>query len=328
MTSLRPQKSAPMAFIVAVLSSLCISTMATTPTPPPLSPYGTFQGSLFQYSGNLVAFESSSSPQEELSTKKCILIGGLSDGLVPTPYTSVLEQACHSQGWSLVQPILSSSYLGFGNGDLERDSREISALLWYLTCHRSGETFALVGHSTGCQNCIHFLKHGMPEMVKRTKVIALQAPVSDREGAMLESGYQENIEIARALCSQGKQEEMMPRSAFWAPITARRFLDLQGTEGRDDFFSSDLTDDELQERLSHVGDCANRNILVQFSGSDEYVPESVDKRAILDRLCNAMNSQNPVATPLYLENANHNLSLSQGDGDTFVSKVTELLALN
>jgi len=145
---------------VAVISSLCavaMSTRSPPPAVPPVSPYGTFQGNLFQYSGNLVAFESSPRIEEEVS-KKLILIGGLSDGLLPTPYAPALEQACHAQGWSLVQPILSSSYLGFGNGDLDRDTQELSALMWYLTCHRSGEQYALVGHSTGCQNSIHFLK--------------------------------------------------------------------------------------------------------------------------------------------------------------------------
>lgn len=33
-----------------------------------------------------------------------------------------------------------------------------SALMWYLTCHRSADTFAIVGHSTGCQNAVHFCK--------------------------------------------------------------------------------------------------------------------------------------------------------------------------
>jgi len=168
----------------------------------------------------------------------------------------------------------------------------------------------------------------MPEMVERTKVVALQAPVSDREHAMLEPGYDENIMIARTLVEQGKAEEMMPRSAFWAPITAQRLLDLQGMDGRDDFFSSDLSDAQLKERLSHVGDSANRRVLVQFSGKDEYVPESVDKQVILERLCSAMNVNHQVATPLYLENANHNLSLAQGDGDRFVAKVAELLSLD
>jgi hypothetical protein len=162
------------------------------PAIPPLSPYGTFAGSLFQYSRNLVAFESAP-PAGPPPTRKCILIGGLSDGLIPTPYTKKLEEACHVQGWSLVQPILSSSYLGFGNGSLDRDTNEIryvgkmrfrrqkkqcfilslmrpftiwiscfdhrySELIGYLSCHRSAESFAFVGHSTGCQNSIHFLK--------------------------------------------------------------------------------------------------------------------------------------------------------------------------
>ena len=104
------------------------------------------------------------------SRNKCILIGGLSDGLIPTPYTSDLEQECHSLGWSLIQPILSSSYLGFGNGGLERDTEEIGALMNYLVCHRDADHFALVGHSTGCQNAIHFLKHGDTELIDRVKV--------------------------------------------------------------------------------------------------------------------------------------------------------------
>lgn len=308
---------------------------SASPIPtPPLSPYGTFQGSLFQYSGNLVAFESSPPPissnvDSPASAQKCILLGGLSDGLIPTPYTASLEQACHLHGWSLVQPILSSSYLGFGNGDLDRDTSELQALLKYLTCHLNGEKYALVGHSTGCQNAIHFLKNGNEELVKRLKVVALQAPVSDRQHAMMESNYKQNIQIAQSLLDNGKHDEMMPRSAFWAPITARRFLDLQGMNGRDDFFSSDLTDAQLRERLGHVGRSVveDLKVLVQFSGKDEYVPAHVDKELLLNRLCNAMNSeQYSVATPCYLPNANHNLSKAPGDGQVFVNKVAELLA--
>jgi len=85
------------------------------PLVPPLSPYGTFQGSLFCYDANLAAFESVASDHltnEPLPSKKCILIGGLSDGLIPTPYTQDLERECHKNGWSFVNPILSSSYLG------------------------------------------------------------------------------------------------------------------------------------------------------------------------------------------------------------------------
>jgi hypothetical protein len=48
-------------------------------------------------------------------------------------------------------------------------------------------------------------------MIAKTKVIALQAPVSDREGAMLEPGYQEMINLANKMKKEGKPEEMMPR---------------------------------------------------------------------------------------------------------------------
>ena len=104
------------------------SNIMSPPPVPPLSPYGTLQGSLFCYHNNLAAFESvapTAASGDALPNKKCILIGGLSDGLMPTPYTQDLERECHKLGWSFVNPILSSSYLGFGNGALERDSQEI-----------------------------------------------------------------------------------------------------------------------------------------------------------------------------------------------------------
>ena len=145
---------------------------------PPLSPYGVFSGQLFQYSVNpsLIAFESSPSTTSPLlatpssCSSKCILLGGLSDGPIPTPYTKLLETKCHSLGWSLVQPVLSSSYLGFGHGSLSRDTDEIMSLMEYLICHHSADRFAFVGHSTGCQNSMHLLKYGRKDLVERVKV--------------------------------------------------------------------------------------------------------------------------------------------------------------
>ena len=95
---------------------------------------------------------------------------GLSDGPIPTPYSKLLEEKCHSLGWSLVQPILSSSYLGFGHRSLVSDTDEITQLMDYLICHHSATNFALIGHSTGCQNSIHFLKHGRKDVVDMVKV--------------------------------------------------------------------------------------------------------------------------------------------------------------
>lgn len=311
--------------------------------PPPLSPYGVFTGTLFQYSSSpsLIAFESLPPPpnNDDICKNKCILIGGLSDGPIPTPYTKLLETECHNLGWSLVQPVLSSSYLGFGHGSLARDSTEIGKLLEYLSAHHDAEQFALVGHSTGCQNSIHFLKYGQEDVVEKVKVVALQAPVSDRE---TEEDHSEFISHAQKLVAQQKGEEMMPRSAFWAPITASRYLSLLDINGEDDFFSSDLTDEQLRERLGHVGEKKELDLIAVYSGKDEYVPSFVDKEVLLKRLVKAMNNgveeeeedddgqvesgKGGNARGLMLEDANHNLYKSEGDGARFVSAVGRLLS--
>lgn len=294
----------------------------------PFSPV--LNGQLFLYARGRAAFES---PLDLVnSPNKCILLGGLSDGLLPVPYTASLEQVCQNaspQPWSLVQPILSSSYTGFGHGTLERDTQELNQLLTHLIEHRSAHQLCLVGHSTGCQNAVHYLKHGDPDCVSKIRVIALQAPVSDREHAMTEPGYQQNLETAQAMRQNGQSQEMMPRDAFWAPITAKRFLALQERGGMDDFFSSDYSNEELMERLRHVGANGNRRVLVAFSGADEYVPSHVNKQELTDRLVQAMNRDCPenepkVAQALYLPTGIHNLE-SEADGRTFVNKVAELL---
>jgi hypothetical protein len=326
--------------------------ISNTP-PPPLSNYGILSGQLFLYAGGRAAFESSSSPlvaKDELpttTTKKCILIGGLGDGLLPVPYTHELERACQQQTnengqngqWSLVQPILSSSYLGFGHGSLARDCAELQELMQYLVDYRQAEEFCLVGHSTGCQDALYFLEHAASEWISKLRVVALQAPVSDREGAMSQDSYQTNLELAQSLATHDKGQERMPRAAHWAPITAQRFLDLNEKGGTDDYFSSDYTDEELCARLQHVGMTNNQDlkVLVAYSGADEYVPSHVDKSLLTDRLVAAMNSKcnnaenngrSPpvvVAQRLFLETGNHNLSKGPGDGKLFVDTLAELL---
>ena len=305
--------------------------MTPTTSTLPASPYGTFTGTLFQYSSfpSLSAFESKPS-----QPNKCILIGGLSDSLIPVPYTQNLQQTCNDLGWSLVQQTMSSSGLGFGHGSLKRDTEEISKLMEYLICHHNASNFVIVGHSTGCQNAIHLTKYGDSDILQHLKGIALQAPVSDREGAMADNPkeYESNIAHAKKLQEQGREDEMMPRNAFWAPITAYRFLSLQEKGGDDDFFSSDFTDEELAVRLKHVSQCGEffgLRALVAFSKEDEFVPDHVDKDLLLERLCKAMNTEctdgNLVATALMLENSNHNLSNDEDEKGSFVNAVRDML---
>lgn len=209
----------------------------------------------------------------------------------------------------------------------------------YLICHHDASKFVLIGHSTGCQNAIHLTKYGESDILEKLKGIVLQAPVSDREGAMVDNPkqYKMSIEHARKLQEQGKEDEMMPRSAFWAPITAYRFLSLQEKGGDDDFFSSDYTDQEMAKRLKHVGQCGEffgLRALIAFSKEDEYVPSHVDKDLLLSRLCQAMNVEcdkdgkdgELVASPLMLENSNHNLSNDEEEREMFVSAVKDLIS--
>ena len=86
---------------------------------------------------------------------------------------------------------------------------------------------------------------------------------------------------------------MMPRSSFWAPITASRYVSLFDKDGDDDFFSSDLTDEQLRERLGHVsrqGGSSELDLLAVYSGKDEYVPSpsfvDTDQVVEADGRCN------------------------------------------
>ena len=299
----------------------------------PFSNYGLLSGQLFSYARGRAAFESPLPESVDSSTlfrRKCILLGGLSDGLLPLPYTQLLADACHESSWSLVQPVISSSYLGFGHGSLQRDCEELQELFRYLIDYRNAEEFCLVGHSTGCQDAVYFLGNAAKDLCDKLTVVGLQAPVSDRECAAIHAGYLENLEVAKTLVQGGKGQEMMPRSAFWAPITAQRFVDLNEKGGSDDFFSSDFTDEELSDRLRHVGkDRSGLRVLVAGSGADEYVPSHIDKWDLTKRIVAGMNSdcpdEHPVATGLYLETGNHNLSEGPDDGATFVINLVGLM---
>lgn len=297
------------------------STMPSIDHTPPVSPYGVLTGNLFLYSQGKAAFESPSID----APHKCILVGGLSDGLMPVPYTGLLESSL-PEGCSLVQPVLSSSYTGFGHGSLDRDVAELEDLFRYLHAHHSAESFSIVGHSTGCQDAVAFMAGADEEWRNRVRLVALQAPVSDREGPMTEPLYEERIAIARGLVAEDKGQEMMPREAFWAPITGQRFLDLQQVGGRDDYFSSDYTDEQMQSRLAHMGTHTELQVLVAYSGADEYVPQHVDKRKLTNRMVEAMNhGGTAVAEALYLDTGSHNLAEGVNDARKFVDRVREIL---
>ena len=177
-------------------------------------------GRLYRYRTSPNALQAFESPGTDppLSDKFCIYLGGLTDGLLACAYVDALAAECQRRGWSLVQPVISSSYLGYGTGSLERDTGELGELVEFLVAHRGCKDVALVGHSTGCQNAVHFMRYAPRHLRRRVRLCGLQAPVSDREAAVLEQlqqqqQHEEHEEQEEGGDSTAAIEELLERSA-------------------------------------------------------------------------------------------------------------------
>lgn len=221
-----------------------------------------------------------------------VMVPGLTDGLLcPRSYAADLAQAAVAAGWGYTQPVLSSSYLGYGIASLDTDATELDALLESPQL-ANDDTVVIVGHSTGCQDAVHYLKVGKHRA--RVKAVVLQAPCSDREAAVAgcesESSKGEllyAIKFAENAVAEGKGDVLMPRSTvgtYGTPITAERFHSLNGRMTLDDMFSSDLTRSELSQRLSHIGEVGSA-VRVVYSGADEFQPAHIDKKEMAAKLC-------------------------------------------
>ncbi|KAK5017394.1 hypothetical protein LTR39_001565, partial [Cryomyces antarcticus] len=192
--------------------------------------------------------------------------------------------------WSLVRPLLSSSYNGWGTSSLKRDVKELGKLVDYLRGMRKGAVIVLMGHSTGCQDCIEYATgEGASERPPIDGII-LQAPVSDREAMihMMPDQYRPTTELAQRWLDDGKGEDVLPNSATKAffdstPVTARRWLSLASPnrDGDDDFFSSDLSTESLRKTFGALK--RSTPLLVLFGGQDQYVPDSIDKAGLVAR---------------------------------------------
>ncbi|KAJ8766298.1 hypothetical protein K2173_022357 [Erythroxylum novogranatense] len=263
----------------------------------PIKAKNQFRGVLFKYGPKpiQVAFKTGDYKQQ------VIFIGGLTDGFLATEYLEPLAIALDKEKWSLVQLLLSSSYSGYGTASLRQDAMEIDQLISYLINKENSEGVVLLGHSTGCQDIVHYM--GTNAACSRAvRAAILQAPVSDREYRATLPETAAMIDLASTMIAEGRGSELMPREAdSSAPITAYRYHSLCAYNGDDDMFSSDLNDDQLKMRLGHM---CNTPCQVIFSMADEYVPEYVDKKALVERLSKAMGG----AEKVEIEYGNHSLS--------------------
>eukprot|EP00250_Pteridium_aquilinum_P033141 c5241_g1_i1 orf=341-1390(-) len=281
----------------AVASALSLPNACSSSSCSLMARGSQLQGTLFRYGPDpaQVAFRSGDFKAQ------VIFLGGLTDGLLATEYIEPLAHALEAENWSLVQPLLSSSYIGFGTSSLKQDAVEIDQLITYMIDKEGSNGVMLLGHSTGCQDIVHYMRMGT-DYSRVVRGAILQAPVSDREYRATLPGTAAMIDLAAKMIKEGRPMDLMPREASpEAPITAYRYHSLCSFLGDDDMFSSDLTDQQLRVRLGHM---SGVHCQVIFSMADEYVPEYVNKQALLERLCKAMGG----AEKVEIEWGNHSLS--------------------
>lgn len=155
-----------------------------------------------------------------------------------------------------------------------------------------------MGHSTGCQDVMHYLTSAHQENsqgAKRPQIDAgiLQSPVSDREAIVMTlspEDYNSSCGLARTMVDSGHGADVLPKNVtkkfFPAPISATRWLSLASPGpdhvGDDDYFSSDFDDERLRGTFGKIG--ASGAVLgIYYGGEDQYVPGFVDKEKLVGR---------------------------------------------
>ncbi|OLN81682.1 UPF0613 protein PB24D3.06c 2 [Colletotrichum chlorophyti] len=211
-----------------------------------------------------------------------LFVGGLGDGPHTVLYTRTI--AAHfektGQDWSIFEIRMRSSFTGYGYSSLKNDVEDISALVRYLR-GIGKKKIVVMGHSTGCQDCMEYTKHrGDP-----VDGFILQGPVSDRESiadSTEPETLKESLELAAKMISEGRENEAIPQSLlpvfFTTPITAYRWQSLAAKGGDDDYFSSDLD----ESSISQVWGRFQQPVMALHSAEDEFVPSAIDKQSLID----------------------------------------------
>lgn len=224
-----------------------------------------------------------------------IFMGGLTDGITTVAYTKDLAAALDKIGWGLVEILTQSSFMGFATGTLVRDNSDISSAVKYFT--ESGKKkIVLAGHSTGSQNVLYYLSQQYEgdafPLETRPRIWGgiCQGGVSDRDALSIvfsPEALEKSVKLAEEYVADGRSTDVLPRKVtapfFNAFSTAERWISLAKPRGGDDFFSNDLNDDDFAKTFGKV----RAPLLIAFGGADQFVPDVVDKEALVDRFKNA-----------------------------------------
>ena len=183
-----------------------------------------------------------------------------------------------------------------------------------------------MGSSTGCQDIMEYLTGLGHESRPAIDGGILQAPASDRECFVMtmEPGlYNSSCVAAKKMVDEGNGEEILPKKETNnapGPCTARRWLSLASPnhDGDDDYFSSDLTDEQLLKTFGRLPE--RTKLCVLMSENDEYVPKSIDKMGLIKRWTSIVKRGEGRIDEVnsgVVKGASHNLG-KDGDGEEIV----------
>lgn len=209
-----------------------------------------------------------------------------------------------------------------------------------------------MGHSTGCQDLMHYLVSPTSPSSSRPSVsgIILQAPVSDREAILNEvesdpsvrTAYENALSMASSTPKDKHKSTILPMDLTApmfgpAPVNINRFLSLAspdspGTPSMDDYYSSDLLDERLASTFGVIGSISHflpspsqaKSILILHGTDDESVPPSIDKAKLISRWKGALVKGNGTLDPntMIISHANHDIS-----GDSVDAKEARLVKM-
>lgn len=247
------------------------------------------------------------------------------DTLLSVTYPLLLAQALGPK-WSLMTASLSSAGHSWGTSSIARDAEEVGRIVEFIKEKRPEGKVVIMGHSTGCQDCMEYLVGANAGQRPPVDGIILQASVSDREAmhAHLPNEFMhEADQLALRMCREGNDRDSMPyrmtKQLFGRiAITAKRWVDISSpgpdNTGADDYFSSDLSEERLSRTFGRLP--ARSPLLILYGGSDESVPDSVNKEVLVRRWIKAVQQGGGRADATnggIVPGASHNLNESPDD---------------
>ena len=298
-------------------------------------PASSLPGVLHYVPPNLAVFEPSKALVRSLNINTLLWIGGLQDTFLSVAYPPLLAQALPPT-WSVAMASLGSAGNSWGVGSIAQDAEEIAKIIAYLKQNRPGGKVVIMGHSTGCQDCMEYLTGSKAAEYPPVEGVILQAPVSDREALefhLPQEVMAEANQLALLMCHEGKGSECMPtritKPLFGkTAITAKRWVDIASPppdrSGADDFFSSDTEITRLQKTFGKIAHSAA--LLILFSGSEGNVSPSLDKETLVGKWTNVVHAAGGKVDEQYggvVPGATHNLN---GDPDAVVQDLLRRVA--